>query len=644
MKPWRFDSRSLVRRRGAGLRKLAGIGVMLSLLLPVAWAQSPPLPVDRFVLAYGKTHPRLPALETLADCEVRLARRDGVFEAAPPGQGELHRIGEPFPEGRFSESALIAIFQRLVAACNERGIFGVFVVPSRDEIDPQTREDFRPAGDRRLTLVIWASQIGELRSIAKGSRIPTERGIDNRKHRAIVRHSPLKAANGAQPGSLLEKRKLDAYLQRLNRLPGRRVEAAVSSTSDPGSVVLDYLVNEKRAWFAYGQVSNTGTDATSPWRERLGFTYNQLTDFDDVLALDYITSSITGGNAGFLSYDRPLIFPDVLRVKALGSYGEFTARDVGISLEEFTGTSWTAGLEATWSPWRIWDTAIDFTVGGAWQNVMVTNRTIDLKGDASLFTPYASIKLERFTETMQTALSVGWETNLADVAGTTPDAIFGLGRLDSDTSYNLLKFEFSHSMYIEPFLFRRDFREGRNWRRSTRAHELFFSVRGQQVLDGKRLIPQKQLAIGGMFSVRGYPESISGGDNVAYGTAEYRFHIPRAFRPYAASGASPGGRAPNPPSYFGRPFYWRPAQVYALPDWDLLFRMFADAGYTGIVRPRPEETDRTLVAVGAGLELQAYGTLSLRVDWGVALERVKTGNEDVHPGSSRIHVMASFMW
>jgi hypothetical protein len=216
-------------------------------------------------------------------------------------------------------------------------------------------------------------------------------------------------------------------------------------------VVLDYLVNEKRAWFAYGQVSNTGTDATSPWRERLGFTYNQLTNFDDVHAIDYITSSSRGGNAGFVSYDRPVIFPDVLRVKALGSYGEFTARDVGISLEEFTGTSWTAGLEATWSPWRIWDTAIDFTVGGAWQNVMVTNRTIDLKGDASLFTPYASIKLERFTETMQTALSVGWETNLADVAGTTPDAIFGLGRLDSDTSYNLLKFEFSHSMYIEPF-------------------------------------------------------------------------------------------------------------------------------------------------------------------------------------------------
>lgn len=631
-------------RIGMHARRVIGAGLILVLLTVVAKAQSSSIAVEQFVLTYGKPHPSLPALEMLADCEVRLEVRAGVFEPAEKGSGAIYRIGDKFPGGRFSEPALIGIFQAIVQACNERGIFGVFVVPSREELDPQTREDFRAADNRRLTLVVWASEIGQVRSVAKGSRIATEQGISHRKHRHIVRHSPLKSATNAQAGTLLEKEKLDDYLQRLNRLSGRRVEAAVSSTSDPGSVVLDYLVNEKRAWFAFGQVSNTGTDATSPWRERVGFTHNQLTNFDDVIAVDYITSSITGGNAGFVSYDRPLIFPDVLRVRALGSYGEFTAKDVGIALEEFTGSSWSGGLEATWSPWRFWDTSIDFTVGAAWQDIVVNNRTIDLKGDASLLTPYVSIKLERFTETMQTTFRLGWETNLADLAGTTPDAIFGLGRLDSDTEFNLLKFEFSHSTYVEPLLFRKDFREGRNWRRSTRAHELYFSARGQQVLDNMRLIPQKQLAIGGMFSVRGYPESVSGGDNVTYATAEYRFHIPRAFRPYNESTAVPGQRSASPPSYFGRPFFWKPAQVYGLPDWDLVFRTFVDAGYTRVVRPRPEEIDRTLVGVGAGLELQAYGMLSVRMDYGMTLERVKTGNEDVQPGSSRVHLMASFTW
>jgi hypothetical protein len=136
---------------------------------------------------------------------------------------------------------------------------------------------------------------------------------------------------------------------------------------------------------------------------------------------------------------------------------------------------------------------------------------------------------------------------------------------------------------------------------------------------------------------------------VGFASAEYRFHVPRAFRPYAdataGSTATTGGRPRNtPPSYFGRPFYWRPPQVYALPDWDLLFRTFVDAGYTQIVRPRPEETDRKLLGAGVGLELQARGMLSLRADWGMALDRVKTGNSNVAPGSSRVHLMASLMW
>lgn len=626
--------------------------VMLS-LFATAWAQTTgTIPVDHFILTYGRAHPGLPELKDLAQREVKLAQRNGIYESTTEKNAPAVHVGDAFGGARFSESALVALFQSLVAGLNARGIYGVFVVPSRAELDPQTREDFRPAGQRDLTLVIWASEVSQIRTIAKGGRFPTDQSIDNPKHRRIVRNSPLKAPAGAAPGSLLFKDRLETYLERLNRLPGRRVEAAVSSTSDPGGIVLDYLVNEKRPWFLYAQVSNTGTSATSPLRERLGFNDNELTNHDDILALDFVTSSFSAGNAGFLTYDFPVVYPDKLRVKVLGSYGNFTAKDVGIALEKFTGASWSSGLEATWSPFRFYHWSVDATLGAAWENVEVNNRTIGLKGDAALFTPYFSLRLDRGTETMQTDLSVAFESNLAGVAGTTADKIFALGRLQADVDYQMVKVEFAHSMYLEPVLFPHGFIEGRNWKRTTLAHEVAFVVRGQQVLDDKRLIPQKQLAIGGAFSVRGYPESVSGGDNVGFASAEYRFHVPRAFRPYAeatagstSTTATTGGRPRNtPPSYFGKPFYWRPPQVYALPDWDLIFRMFVDAGYTQIVRPRPEETDRKLLGTGVGLELQARSMFSLRADWGMALDRVKTGNANVAPGSSRVHLMASLMW
>lgn len=600
--------------------------------------------VDRFVLSYGKPHPALPPIEQLASREVKLELRDGVYFAPAPGQGAPVKLGDSFPNGRFDETALVVVFQAIVADLNARGIYGVFVTPSREELDPQTREDFRTGENRSLTLVVWASEVGQIRSVAKGDRFPADRSINNRRHRRIVSHSPLRPATGNKPGSLLKKLALDDYLQRLNRHPGRRVEAAISSTSDPGSVVLDYLVNEKRAWFLYGQVSNTGTDATSKFRERIGFTETELTNHDDVLSLDFITSSITAGNAGFFSYDFPLIYPDVLRVKALASYGNFTAKDIGVALEEFTGSSWSAGLEATWSPFRFWNFSFDATLGAAWQKVEVNNRTIGLRGKAPMLTPYFLLKLERQTETAQTNFQVGVETNLADVAGTTAENIFALGRLQTDVDYLLLKVEFSQSMYLEPLLFHRDFDAGQNWRRATRAHEVAFVFRGQQVLDDKRLVPQKQLAIGGMFSIRGYPESVSGGDNVAYLSSEYRLHVPRLLRPYTGAADPLKRRASAPPTYFGRPFYWRPSQVYALPDWDLILRGFFDAGYTQIVRPRPEEANRKLLGAGVGVEVQAAAKLSLRADLGFALEHVKTGNANVRPGSSQLHLMASWMW
>ena len=56
------------------------------------------------------------------------------------------------------------------------------------------------------------------------------------------------------------------------------------------------------------------------------------------------------------------------------------------------------------------------------------------------------------------------------------------------------------------------------------------STRGQIRFDD-RLVPQFQQVAGGMFTVRGYEQSIVAGDSVVIGSAEYRFHLPRMLDP-----------------------------------------------------------------------------------------------------------------
>ena len=88
----------------------------------------------------------------------------------------------------------------------------------------------------------------------------------------------------------------------------------------PGEVNLDNLVSEVRPWYAYAQVSNTGTKQTDPWRERFGFVHNQLTGNDDVLSIDYLTAGFEQSHAIVGSYELPVFNIDRLRYNRADQY------------------------------------------------------------------------------------------------------------------------------------------------------------------------------------------------------------------------------------------------------------------------------------------------------------------------------------
>lgn len=97
-----------------------------------------------------------------------------------------------------------------------------------------------------------------------------------------------------------------------------------------------------------------------------------------------------------------------------------------------------------------------------------------------------------------------------------------------------------------------------------------------------------------------------------------------------------------------RSFNFRPPQAGTDPDWDLIFRIFGDVGetYNNNLEVATER-DRSLLSVGAGLELQLYRPLylTLRIDYGMVLaDETDLLAEPVLAGDSRLHISGTIAW
>gem|GEM_PF-233807 len=598
-------------------------------------------PVSQIILEYAEDHPGLPSLGAVMDTTVTLTEvKDGYV--APRTGAESNRVIKvsdlpTLPKSGLYGSAVRYIDQQLVRTFNEQGYIGVYVAPDEKDITSDG-SDQRPDTQTALRVDVRTGLVSTVRTIAAGERVELAERVDNPLHQKIVANSPVQPGGKDGTTDLLRKDELDRYVYWLNRHPGRRVDLAVSPGELPGAINLDFLVTESKPWVVYAQASNTGTAQTDEWRERFGFVHNQLTNHDDVLAVDYITAGFEQAHAVMGSYEAPFFDAQRLRWRVLGDWSEFTASDVGFASEDFTGHEWNVGGDLIWNFFQKNQSFLDLVVGARWQNVDVTERTnfgaTLSKGESDFFLPHVGLKYERITETATTLANLDFEINAPAVAGTDAADLTRLGRINADPDARALKWDMLQTFYLEPILNRAAWEDPSTPESSTLAHEIALSLKGQYAMN-TRLNPQRERTVGGLYSVRGYDESITAADTAFIASAEYRFHLPRVFAPNQ-----------EPGSVFGHPFKWAPQYVFGRPDWDLILKGFVDYGFTmNSKREVAFEDDHELLSAGVGVELLLKRNFSIRVDWGYVLKAIEAqGNALANEGDNRFHVVGTILY
>lgn len=600
-----------------------------------AWeSDGPAFEITEFEISYVHERNGLPSIEELMQTEIGLGRvRDGFVAPRGARPAVMFRLADADKQttNRYYASALRSIYAQLHQVFARRGLIGIYVAAHGEDLfqgkEPNDIEDVRPAERNTMRIQILVGAVTEMRTLASGTRIPPELRTNNPAHTWILERSPVRPEADA---NLLRKQALDEYVFRLNRQPSRRVDVAIASAEEPGGVALDYLVSEVKPWMVYAQISNTGTEQTSDWRQRFGLVNNQLSGRDDILSIDFVTAGFEDSNAALVSYEAPVFNVEPLRWKAYATWSEFTASDIGLADADFEGEEYSFGGELIWNAFQARELFIDLVGGLRFKHIETDNAAASQEGEADFWQPYGGLRMERITGRYRTegsliltyASASDEETRTsAGTGGSVEDSLDGLGRQDPDDEWWVAQGSLEHSFFLEPVLYPKgDY--------TTLAHEVLFVGRAQYAF-GNRLVPQEQDVLGGLYTVRGYPESVVAADTVLLGTVEYRYHVPRGFKPEPAR------------KVFGREFRRAPEQEFGLPDWDLVLKGFFDIGRAMQSDALDFETDNTLMGAGVGIELQFKQNISLRLDYGVALRNVEDeiGDDDVEAGEDRLHVL-----
>lgn len=581
-----------------------------------------PLPMR---LSYSDTQVEpVPIEQLMQQVKIEL-RKSASGIRGPKGEGErlcvtleeLNGLPQTTP---FYTSALDAVSQAVAhAICMKTGYLGIFCSASNENLVKIGAQTQKAQGQSPgLDFFIEFSKCGSVRTISEPKR--GDAAIDTVQTAFVRRNTPVKK------GELLKKEKLSEYALYLSRYPDRRVEIEFHPLETMGEVGLDYLVQSSRPWHVFSGISNTGTDTIGEWVASFGFIHNQFLLRDAIARLEYAsTTRFKNYHTVRASYEFPFFKIYRTRFRAHFSYMNYSSTQLGISGPLFAGRQTTGGGTFLANLHQNGNFFVDGEAGLTYRAVQVINQSAGTDSrHVRFFIPRFGASFEKHNRAWSVASGLAFVTTINGfMVGKSHGAIDQLGSANVTNYWFYLDGYLSTSLFIDSLT---------RPQRGPFAHEIRLISAGQVTPRCYRLAPQFKGVIGGLHSVRGYPEAFIAGDSTLVVSGEYLIHIPRLFYPNARAKTK----------VFGKPFYVAPPRPGLLPSWDLAFKLFIDAGgaYTNRNQGEP---NAILLSTGGGLDLNLMNHFILRSDLGVVLKKT-VGTSEVTRGHMRFSLSATLYY
>ncbi len=478
-----------------------------------------------------------------------------VREAGPTGSFQVREIqllgGEPHLPPDLLEPLLASyenrpiVFDDLTALCTkleeafrERGYVSTVFVP------PQRIEN----GQVQLRAVL--SRMGKLH--LEGSRF----------------FSAWKTASywKIPEGRLLRYEEIRANVLDLNENPDRQVRALLRPGSQPETTDIHLRIEDRFPVHLGLSADNQGSKLTGKYRGGWTLQHNNLLGLDDIFF-----AGMVAGKAFGAAYAQHLIPVSSFGTRLITS---FSAAQVSPKKE--------------FAPFGV--NGVSSTLGVALHQRLIRTQTIFMEIHAGF---EAKEKRTRSLSVIATrdrlrVPSVGGRLRAIDPTGVwdlKQDLSFGLPFHDDDTSLTTRRSGSSFFKTVSSL---------------HRSQQLVFGAKGVAQVEGQwspdKLPPQEQFFLGGLHSVRGYPESDYGADQAIQFNLEYRILPPLI------------------------PDSWKlPWEAGSLKKQTECV-VFLDYGYGRLEDPSAtERSTRNLLGSGAGLNFDLSGGVKARFEWGYAL-------------------------
>jgi len=327
----------------------------------------------------------------------------------------------------------------------------------------------------------------------------------NEKEKSYLRSSIFEQWSPTQVGKVVNKKKLDDFINLLNLNPDRYISTTVSKGTEAGALAIGYDIYEINPWHYFAQIDNAGTKDRQ-WTPRIGLINTNLTGRDDKLTAIVqgpVDENPEHNYSVYGSYDVPIWTPR-LRLNIFGGRSEFDI-DGGGGID-FLGNGYVYGGKLRFNAFQNKGWFFDLTTSLSREKSKVTSSLFPAFFGSKVYINLWGVGFDIHRRSDMSNTSFVLE-RIQSITGSSSQNHFSSARTNAKSNFKIITFSANHSQFLD----------------TNKVQRLLGSFK--YIRPDERLIPAKMTTFGGMYSVRGYKESKIVADGGILASLQYEYDL-----------------------------------------------------------------------------------------------------------------------